>query len=66
MPTPLSMTTSVSPSFAAEWAYRQPFTDDRDRDRDRADALAPWTEHSDTGRIHSSHGLTAAARASPT
>jgi len=49
-------------TLAAEWAYRQPFTSNQAR----ADALAPWIEHYNTGRIHSSHGLTPAARVSPT
>jgi hypothetical protein len=49
-------------TLAAEWAYRQPFTSHQAR----ADALAPWLEHYNTGRIHSSHGLTPAARVSPT
>lgn len=49
-------------TLAAEWAYRQPFTNNQAR----ADALAPWIEHYNTGRIHSSHGLTPAARVSPT
>ncbi|MFZ7089433.1 IS481 family transposase [Curtobacterium sp. RRHDQ10] len=49
-------------TLATEWAYRQPFTSNRAR----ADALAPWIEHYNTDRIHSSHGLTPAARVSPT
>jgi len=49
-------------TLAAEWAYRQPFTSNQAR----AEALAPWLEHYNTGRIHSSHGLTPAARVSPT
>jgi transposase InsO family protein len=49
-------------TLAAEWAYRQPFTSNQAR----ADALAPWIEHYNTGRIHSSHGLTPATRVSPT
>ncbi len=49
-------------TLANEWAYRQPFTSNTER----ADALAPWIEHYNTGRIHSSHGLTPAARVSPT
>jgi len=49
-------------TLAAEWAYRQPFTSNQARH----DALAPWIEHYNTGRIHSSHGLTPAARVSPT
>ncbi len=49
-------------TLATEWAYRQPFTSNQAR----ADALAPWIEHYNTGRIHSSHGLTPAARVSPT
>ncbi|MBD5380736.1 IS481 family transposase, partial [Clavibacter sepedonicus] len=32
----------------------------------RADALDPFIEHYNTERIHSSHGLTPAARVSPT
>jgi transposase InsO family protein len=49
-------------TLATEWAYRQPFSSNQAR----ADALAPWIEHYNTGRIHSSHGLTPAARVSPT
>jgi transposase InsO family protein len=49
-------------TLATEWAYRQPFTSNQAR----ADALAPWIEHYNTGRIHSSHGRTPAARVSPT
>jgi transposase InsO family protein len=49
-------------TLANEWAYRQPFTSNQARH----DALAPWIEHYNTGRIHSSHGLTPAARVSPT
>ena len=49
-------------TLATEWAYRQPFTSNQHRH----DALAPWIEHYNTGRIHSSHGLTPAARVSPT
>lgn len=49
-------------TLAAEWAYRQPFTSNQAR----ADALAPWIDHYNTGRIHSSPGLTPAARVSPT
>lgn len=49
-------------TLATEWAYRQPFTSNQAR----ADALAPWIEHYNTERIHSSHGLTPAARVSPT
>lgn len=49
-------------TLATEWAYRQPFTSNQARH----DALAPWIEHYSTGRIHSSHGLTPAARVSPT
>jgi transposase InsO family protein len=49
-------------TLAAEWAYRQPFISNQHR----ADALAPWIERYNTERIHSSHGLTPAARVSPT
>ena len=49
-------------TLAAEWAYRKPFTSNHAR----TDALAPWLRHYNTGRIHSSHGLTPAARVSPT
>mgnify|MGYP004542803997 CR=1 FL=1 len=49
-------------TLATEWAYRQPFTNNQHR----ADALAPWLEHYNTERIHSGHGLTPAARVSPT
>jgi transposase InsO family protein len=49
-------------TLATEWAYRQPFTSNQARH----DALAPFIEHYNTGRIHTSHGLTPAARVSPT
>lgn len=49
-------------TLATEWAYRQPFTSNQAR----TDALAPWIEHYNTDRIHSSHGSTPAARVSPT
>ncbi|AGW41365.1 transposase, undefined [Leifsonia xyli subsp. cynodontis DSM 46306] len=49
-------------TLATEWAYRQPFNSNQARH----EALAPWIEHYNTGRIHSSHGLTPAARVSPT
>ncbi|MFI2490533.1 IS481 family transposase [Promicromonospora kroppenstedtii] len=49
-------------TLATEWAYRQPFTSNQDR----TDALAPWIEHYNTERIHSSHGRPPAARVSPT
>ncbi|MGJ1628793.1 IS481 family transposase [Clavibacter sepedonicus] len=49
-------------TLATEWAYRQPFTSNQHR----ADALDPFIEHYNTERIHSSHGLTPAARVSPT
>jgi transposase InsO family protein len=49
-------------TLATEWAYRQPFMSNHAR----ADALAPWVEDYNTGRIHSSHGLTPAVRVSPT
>ncbi|CAQ00907.1 IS481-like element IS1121 family transposase [Clavibacter sepedonicus] len=49
-------------TLATEWAYRQPFTGNQHR----ADALDPFIEHYNTERIHSSHGLTPAARVSPT
>jgi transposase InsO family protein len=49
-------------TLATEWAYRQPF----DSNQARHDALAPWIKHYNTGRIHSGHGLTPAARVSPT
>jgi transposase InsO family protein len=49
-------------TLAEEWAYRQPFASNKER----ADALAPWIEYYNTGRIHSSHGLTPAARVSTT
>ncbi|GAA3340174.1 hypothetical protein GCM10017714_18820 [Curtobacterium pusillum] len=38
--------------LATEWAYRQPFISNQDR----ADVLAPWTAHYNTGRIRSSQG----------
>jgi transposase InsO family protein len=37
-------------TLASEWAYRQSFTSNADR----ADALAPWIEHYNTVRRHSS------------
>lgn len=49
-------------TLATEWAYRQPFTNNQNR----ADALAPWLTVYNTERIHSSHGLTPAARVSTT
>lgn len=49
-------------TLGTEWAYRQPFTNNQAR----ADALAPWLSIYNTERIHSSHGLTPAARVSPT
>jgi transposase InsO family protein len=49
-------------TLATEWAYRQPFQSNQDRH----DALAPWLEHYNTERIHSSHGLPPAGRVSPT
>lgn len=49
-------------TLASEWAYRQPFISNQAR----ADALAPWLTIYNTERIHSSHGLTPAARVSPT
>jgi transposase InsO family protein len=49
-------------TLGAEWAYRQPFASNQAR----ADALAPWLMVYNTERIHSSHGLTPAARVSPT
>jgi transposase InsO family protein len=49
-------------TLATEWAYRQPFTSNQAR----TDALAPWLQHYNTERIHSSHGHTPAARVSPT
>lgn len=49
-------------TFGIEWAYRQPLTSNTER----ADALAPWIVRYNTERIHSSHGLTPAARVSPT
>ena len=49
-------------TLATEWAYRQPFASNQER----TEALAPWIEHYNTGRVHSSHGLTPAARVSPT
>lgn len=42
---------------ATEWASRQPFTSNHAR----SDALVPWIEHDNTGRIQSRHGLTPAA-----
>lgn len=49
-------------TLATEWAYREPFTSNQAR----ANALAPWLHTYNTERIHSSHGLTPAARVSPT
>lgn len=49
-------------TLATEWAYRQPFASNHAR----AEALAPWLSVYNTERIHSSHGLTPAARVSPT
>jgi transposase InsO family protein len=49
-------------TLATEWAYRQPFTSNQAR----TEALAPWVEHYNTERIHSSNGSTPAARVSPT
>jgi transposase InsO family protein len=49
-------------TLATEWAYRQPFTSNQHR----TDALAPWIEHYNTERIHSSHGRPPAARVTPT
>lgn len=49
-------------TLANEWAYRQPFASNTARH----EALAPWIEHYNTERIHSGHGLTPAARVSPT
>ena len=37
-------------TLATEWAYRQTFTSNAER----ADALAPWLEHYNTVRRHSS------------
>lgn len=45
-----------------EWAYRQIFTSNQARH----DALAPWLNHYNTERIHTSHGLTPTARVSTT
>ena len=39
-------------TLATEWAYRQTFTSNADR----AAALAPWLEHYNTVRRHSSLG----------
>lgn len=47
---------------ATEWASRHPFTSYHAR----SDALVPWIEHDNTGRTQSRHGLTPAARRSPT
>jgi transposase InsO family protein len=49
-------------TLATEWAYREPFTSNGAR----ADALAPFIEHYNTERIHTAHGITPAARVSPT
>jgi transposase InsO family protein len=49
-------------TLQTEWAYRQPFTSNRDR----AAALAPWLQHYNHDRIHSGTGTTPAARASTT
>lgn len=39
-------------TLAAEWAYRQPFTNNQQR----SEALAPWLEHYNTKRRHSALG----------
>lgn len=49
-------------TLQTEWAYRHPFTSNQAR----ADALAPWLNHYNTGRIHTAHGTTPADRVSPT
>jgi len=49
-------------TLATEWAYRQPF----ESNPARANALAPFIEHYNTGRIHTAHGQTPASRVSPT
>ena len=49
-------------TLATEWAYRQPFTSNTQRTA----ALAPWLQHYNTERIHTSHGTTPAARVTPT
>lgn len=49
-------------TLATEWAYRRPFASNEAR----TDALAPWLEHYNTGRIHTAHGRTPADRVSPT
>lgn len=52
----------VNRTHATEWACRQRFTSNHAR----SDALVPWIEHDSTGRIQLRHGLTPAARLSPT
>lgn len=49
-------------TLGIEWAYRQSF----DSNAARETALAPFIEHYNTGRIHTAHGTTPAARVSPT
>lgn len=49
-------------TLATERAYRQPF----DSNAARTVALAPFIEHYNTGRIHTAHGVTPAARVLPT
>jgi transposase InsO family protein len=49
-------------TLAEEWAYRHAFPNNQARH----DALAPWLEHYNTERIHSSHGQTPATRVTPT
>ena len=50
-------------TLLSEWAYRQVFT----TNDERAQALAPWLEHYNTGRRHSAlRGLPPISRLSPT
>jgi transposase InsO family protein len=49
-------------TLATEWAYRQIFTSNQAR----RDALAPWLQHYNTERIHTSIGATPLSRLSPT
>jgi len=49
-------------TLATEWAYRQVFTSNTEREA----ALAPWLNYYNTERIHTSIGATPISRVSPT
>jgi len=49
-------------TLATEWAYRQKYTSNQQRQ----DALAPWLEYYNTERIHTGIGATPISRVSPT